>query len=53
MRNSKPLYVIVDAKNKAVDTAQTKQEARNKSAADGLYIKLFADHKGDKSGIGY
>ncbi len=53
-RNKTPLYVIVDAKNVALATADDMASARSRCAAvDGLGVKLFSDHKGDKSRIGY
>jgi len=50
-----PLYVLVDANNVAHDTAETFADAQIKRIGDAqiLDIKLFADHKGDKSRIGY
>jgi len=50
-----PLYVLVDANNVAHDTAETFADAQTKRVGDAqLYnIKLFSDHKGDKSRIGY
>jgi hypothetical protein len=49
-----PLYVIVDKNNVALATADDKATARNRrDAVDGWGIKLFWDHKGDKSRIGY
>ena len=52
-RNKTPLYVIVDSANVALDTANDMTEARTKRDQLGaLGIKLFNDHKGDKSRLG-
>lgn len=50
-----PLYVLVDEKNVARDTADSMDDARAKrnGCEDTRFIKLFADHKGDKSLIGF
>ena len=53
-RNKTPLYVIVDAANVALDSANDMAEARSKRDTLGAFgVKLFSDHKGDKSRIGY
>jgi hypothetical protein len=53
-RNKTPLYVIVNSANVALATANDMAEARAKRDQLGaLGIKLFSDHKGDKSQIGY
>jgi len=63
MRNKRyPLYVIVNNKNVAVDYSNDFDEATdisdflNKEYQEygfRFYVKLFFDHKGDKSKIGF
>ena len=53
-QNKTPLFVIVDSANVALATANDMAEARTKrDQLNALGIKLFSDHKGDKSKIGY
>lgn len=53
-RNKTPLYVIVDAANVALGTSNEMQDARAQvGPLGGIGVKLFSDHKGDKSRIGY
>lgn len=54
MKNRTPLYVIVDGMNQAIDTANDLLTAYQKNRnLGGAGVKLFADHKGDKSRIGF
>ncbi len=53
-KNKTPLYVIVDAANVALGSSNEMTDARSQVAKlGGVGVKLFSDHKGDKSRIGY